>query len=237
MTGGENGLGRQSNHSAGIYKRLRDGILDGTYPVGGKLPSEPSLCRLFGVSRPVIREALARLRAEGMVVSRQGAGTFVQEKSESRAVHGFAPVTNLKDIQDCFDFRIGLEAEAASHAARNRTDDDMEDLQRAWAALEKAMASKEVADDEDFEFHVAIAEASRIHFFTSVITSMRPHIMVGIKLAEELSSIQQDRRKQLVQAEHLDIFTAIRAQDAEAASAAMRRHLENTRRRLFDGTY
>ncbi len=230
-------MGRQSNHSAGVYERLRDRILDDTYPVGGKLPSEPSLCQLFGVSRPVIREVLARLRAEGLIVSRQGAGTFVQKKSENEAVQGFAPVTNLKDIQDCFDFRVGLESEAAFHAARNRTDEDLENLQRVWSALEYAMAGEESANDEDFEFHVAIAQASGIHFFTSVITSMRQHIMVGINLAEEFSSVRQDRRTQLVRAEHLAVYEAIQEQDADAASVVMRRHIENTRKRLFDGTY
>lgn len=231
---GNSRLGRQPNHGDEIYSRLHSRILDAIYPTGGKLPSEPALCREFGVSRPVVREALARLRAEGLIVSRQGAGTFVQQIS-GPPLRGFPPVKNLKDIQDCFDFRIGLEGEAAFHAAANRDEADLEGLRLSWEALERAVGGGGSANDEDFEFHIAISRATRIHFFTSVITSMRQHIMVGINLADELSSVRQDQRMRLVRAEHEAIFAAIVEQDAERASAAMRRHLENTRRRLFDG--
>lgn len=229
-------MAQQQSQSLEIFERLREEIRLGTYPVGGRLPSEPSLCREFGVSRPVIRETIARLRADGLVISRQGSGTFVQQTLPGPTSHGFAPVTNLKDIQDCFDFRSGLETEAAAFAAKNRDDEDLENLKRSWGALERAIEAGESANDEDFEFHVAIAQASRIHFFTSVLSSMRKHILVGISLADELSFVQQTKRQKLVRNEHSEIYTAILERDPERAAKAMRAHIENSRRRLFEGS-
>ena len=220
-----------------VYGDLKAGILDGTYPEGGKLPPESSLCERYEVSRPVVREALARLRVEGLIASRQGSGTFVRKptaRPDSDA--GFAPVKNLNDIHQCFDFRLSLEGEGAFHAARNREDTDIEAIERAMERFMNATESGTGGEADDFSFHIAIAKASHIYFFPSVMESMRQHIMVGMTLAEELSRFEPRERLGMVHAEHKAVLDAVRAQEPEQARRAMREHIDASRRRLFLGS-
>jgi GntR family transcriptional repressor for pyruvate dehydrogenase complex len=215
-----------------LYQRLRGRILEGVYPLSSRLPSEPALCQEFGVSRPVVRETLARLRVEGLVVSRQGAGTFVRPVSAGQQT-GFAPVRNLNDVQQCFEFRTSLEGEAAYLAARHRTADDLAAISGRAEAFAASTAGGNMADDEDFAFHEAVANSTGITFFASVMVSMRRHVMVGMKLAGELSGVGVQERLGLVREEHRAVVDAVAAGDAERARQAMRKHIENSRRRLF----
>ncbi len=217
-----------------LYQVLRGRILEGTYPLSSRLPSEPALCREFGVSRPVVRETLARLRVEGMVVSRQGAGSFVRPLSQGqRTVDGFAPVRNLSDVRQCFEFRTAVEGEAAYLAALNRSAEDLAAIGATADTFAAATATGNMADDEDFAFHEAVARANGISFFASVMVSMRHHVMVGMKLAGELSGVGVQERLGLVKAEHRAVVEAIAAGDAERARQTMRDHIESSRRRLF----
>jgi GntR family transcriptional regulator, transcriptional repressor for pyruvate dehydrogenase complex len=220
------------------YRLLRQRIHGGDYLPGARLPSEAALCAECGVSRPVVREALARLRVEGLVVSRHGAGTFVEaEPGRARGQPGFAPVRNLDDIRQCFEFRAALEGEAAAYAARQRSAAGAADIvHRAEVYAAEAhvsTGSAEAADLADFAFHEAVAEAAGISFFLSVIRSIRPHVLVGMGLAGELAGGDADERLRRVLAEHQAVVDAIGRGDTEAARAAMRAHIENSRRRLF----
>ncbi len=219
-----------------IYERIRSGIVNGTYPAGSKLPSETRLCAEFEVSRPVVREALARLRIDGLIASRQGAGTFVRDRVDTPSTNGaFAPVKNLNDINACFDFRLSLEGEGAFHAALNRGDSDLVAIQAEMDKLAQCIDMGATSDAADFGFHVAVAEATRIYFFSSVIGSMRRHVMVGMKLADDLSRVDSRDRHNLVESEHRAVFEAIRDGDSERARQSMRHHIDTSRRRLFQG--
>jgi GntR family transcriptional repressor for pyruvate dehydrogenase complex len=224
--------GPDSEH---FYHSLRGRILDGSYALGSRLPAEARLCGEFGISRPVVREALARLRVEGLVESRQGAGTFVRGVSgERRRSHdGFEPVRNLGDVRQCFDFRAALEGEAAYFAALSRTEADLVDIQERAAAFDTVTADARMGDDEDFAFHIAVANAGGITFFESVIASMRHHVMVGMKLAGDLAGGDVHERLGAVRTEHRAVVDAIGRRDADAARTAMRAHLDNSRKRLF----
>jgi DNA-binding FadR family transcriptional regulator len=83
---------------------------------GDRLPSESRLCEVFGVSRPVVREAISRLQADGLVVTRHGAGTFVAKRPREEFLR-LAPIGSLADLMRCYEYRIALEGEAASLAA------------------------------------------------------------------------------------------------------------------------
>lgn len=227
---------RPANRGEEVYQSLRDRIVHGAYPTA-RLPSEPALCDEFGVSRPVVRETLARLRVEGLVTSRQGAGTFVRAPGEGREdARGIAPVRNLSDIRQCFEFRAALEGEAAFHAALHRTETDLAEVRKRAETFAASATMGDTADFADFAFHEAVATATNISFFASVITSMRQHIMVGMKLAGELSGVDIPERLRCVEAEHRVIVEAIAAARAEDAREAMRGHIENSRRRLFGET-
>src|ERR671916_1388904 len=121
--------------SAGIYEKLFERIVAGEFPVNARLPSETDLARRFGASRPVVREALARLRDDGLIVSRQGSGSYVRRRPD-QAVLQFVPVGSIADIQRCFEFRVGLEGAAAALAAARWEDQDLADIKAAFDELE-----------------------------------------------------------------------------------------------------
>src|SRR5215213_6276662 len=121
--------------SSAIYERLFEGIVSGEFPVNARLPSETELARRFGASRPVVREALARLRDDGLIVSRQGSGGYVKRRPDE-AVLRFVPVGSIADIQRCFEFRVGLEGAAAALAAERWEEQDLAEIKAAFAELE-----------------------------------------------------------------------------------------------------
>lgn len=227
-------LPRQVKLSEQIYDRIFGLIASGEFPEKSKLPTEIELADRLGVSRTIVREALARLRDDGIVVSRQGAGTFVQRQPD-KAILGFRPMGSLSDVHRCFDFRLGLEGEAAFFAARRQDSERTEDIARALEALETIVKQGAVGALADYEFHFTIANATCNPFFVSVMQLLRPHIDFGMNLARSLSLRKPISRVRQVQEEHARIYEAINRGDADGARTAMRQHIENARTRIFDG--
>jgi GntR family transcriptional repressor for pyruvate dehydrogenase complex len=217
-----------------LYAHILERIIDGTFAPATRLPSEASLADRFTVSRPVVREALARLRDHGLVVSRQGSGTWVRQRP-ARAVLSFAPVASIADVQRCFEFRATFEGKAAGLAAQRRDAGALERIERAYDALEVVIATGEVGVDADFGFHVAVMQASGNHFFASTLAMLEDQIRTGMTVARNLSLQRQAMRLRQVQDEHLAIVDAIRGLDPARAEKAMIRHIENARRRIFEG--
>ncbi len=220
--------------SAGIYERLFELIVAGEFPVNARLPSETDLAQRFGASRPVVREALARLRDDGLIVSRQGSGSYVKRRPD-QAVLQFVPVGSIADIQRCFEFRVGLEGAAAALAAVRREEDDLANIQAAFQELEDCIRTGQLGVDADEHFHRAIAEATHNQYHVSVQVSLQPHIAFGMTLTRNLSLRRAAERLRLVQDEHLAIMKAIERRDAKGARAAMETHIDNARRRMFEG--
>jgi GntR family transcriptional regulator, transcriptional repressor for pyruvate dehydrogenase complex len=225
---------RQMKLSEQIYDRIFALIVSGEFPENSKLPTEVELAGRFGVSRTVVREALARLRDDGVVMSRQGAGTFVQRQPD-QAILGFRPMASISDILRCFEFRVGLEGEAAFVAATRQDAPRIEDIARALEALEAIVKQGSVGAIADYDFHLAVANASCNPFFVSVMESLRRNIDFGMNLARNLSLRKPVSRVRQVQEEHAQVYDAIKRGDAEAARKAMRQHIENARTRIFEG--
>lgn len=210
-------------------------IVNGEIAVGAKLPTEHVLSDQFAVSRPILRQALKQLREDGVIVSRQGSGSFVQRRPDG-AVLDFAPVGSIADIQRTFEFRAAIEGEAAYIAAQRRTDADMKRLRVALNELDRCVRENELGVDADEAFHAAICAASDNQYFQAARVSMRANILTGMNLTRSLSLTKPEERMQLVQREHYAIFDAINDRDADAARLAMRAHVENARTRVFEGT-
>ena len=217
-----------------VYEKIFERIVTGEFPGNSRLPSEAELVRLFGASRPVVREALARLRDDGVVVSRQGSGSYVKRRPDD-AVLRFAPLGSISDIQRCFEFRVVVEGAAAALAAQRRSDDDLKALRDSLDALELCLTTGELGVDADEAFHQAVCRASKNHFFVSVRSSLQQQIEFGMKLARNLSLARPANRLRLVQDEHVAILRAIDSQNPEAARAAMVNHIESARHRVFQG--
>ena len=170
----------------------------------------------FGVSRPILREALERLREQGLIHSRQGAGSFVREV---RSVPlGFARVETIADIQRCYEFRICIETMAARLAAGRRDEEALEEIATALSLMEGATDSQTHREDADFAFHLAVAKAANNQYFEASMRALREHIYVGMKLHGQ--SLMTDGAKALrnVFGEHSAIFAAIRDGDGEKAA-------------------
>ena len=110
-----------------LIDRLTAEIKSGALKPNEKLPTEQEMIVAFGVSRTVVREALAALRAEGLILTRQGAGAFVSGDTRRRPfrVSSEGP-QNISDVISITELRLGIEIEAAGFAAKRRTNEDLE---------------------------------------------------------------------------------------------------------------
>lgn len=230
----DEGAARRPGLADRVYHLLHSRIANGDYPANQKLPSEKTLADEFGVSRPVLRVALERLREQGVIHSRQGAGSFVREIKT--APLGFARVETIADIQRCYEFRICIEATSARLAAARRGAEDLGEIETALSLMEGATDSQTHREDADFAFHLAIARAANNQYFEASMRALREHIYVGMKLHGQ--SLMTDGAKALksVFGEHSAIFAAIRDGDPDTAERLMRGHLAHSRDRLFGGT-
>jgi DNA-binding FadR family transcriptional regulator len=219
-----------------VYDHVVGQIVIGVFPVNCRLPPETKLASQLDVSRPVVREALRRLREDGLVASRQGAGSFVVRRPAAN-VFDFAPLSSIADVQRCFIFRIAIEGEAAALAARNHDPDTLRRIEDILDQLDGIVAKGpqgRLGVDEDMAFHLAIAEATGNRFFAETLSSLRNQITIGISLNRNLSLIQPRNRILAGQQEHRDVFEAIAARDEKRARQKMRTHIENARKRVFE---
>lgn len=227
--------GRQTPLVQRIYQQLLAQITAGDFKPNERLPGENDLATRFQVSRPVVREALKRLRAEGLIYSRQGAGSFVRlAVEESRPVLGYAPVETIADIQRCYEFRLTIEPDQAYHAALRWNDAALDNIAAALSLMGDATRAHRHREDADFAFHIAIAEATNNHYYLSSMQALKDHISVGMKF-HGVSLMGPTSGLSGVFDEHRGIFEAIRDRDAESARNRMRRHLEGSRDRVFEG--
>ncbi len=209
--------------------RIREGLL----APGDKLPSEGRVMSEFGVSRTVVREALSRLQAGGLVVTRHGVGTFVVGPGEGGAFRiGPRQLETLRDVIAVLELRIGIEAESAGLAAQRRSSQNLAVMRAALDDFSQAVEDGRDAVGADFRFHGEIARATQNAHFASLLASLGTRIIPRAR-PEPSDVIDEDRRTYLrrVNAEHESIYDAIAAQDPDAARAAMRTHLVNSRER------
>ena len=215
-----------------VYEQLLQRIVSGQLPEGERLPSEPALAAALGVSRPVVREALSRLRADGVVTSRHGSGTYVERRPNPEFLR-LAPIGGVADLMRCFEFRVGVEGEAAYLAAQRRGTDDLAAMNRALAALDKAIKQRTLGADADLRFHTAIANAARNKLFATTLGALHAQVFAGMKVARNLSLKASVERLHIVQEEHRRIYQAISDENPTEARESMRLHILNARTRLL----
>jgi len=227
---------RDRSLSDRAYESILAMIAEGAFRVGSKLPTEHALSAQLEVSRPVLRRALKQLREDGVIISRQGSGSFIQRRPEG-AMLGFAPVGSIADIQRTFEFRAAIEGEAAYIAAQRRSDADLALIKSALDELDRCVRNAELGVDADEAFHAAVCVSSDNQYFSAARTSMKSNILTGMNLTRSLSLTKTQARLELVQQEHYAIYDALKAQNSDAARDAMRAHVNNARERVFEGTH
>jgi GntR family transcriptional repressor for pyruvate dehydrogenase complex len=208
-------------------------VESGTLAPGEKLPPESEIVRQQGVSRTVVREAISRLQAAGLLVTRHGIGSFVCTPPEN-ADFGLERKKEdiAKDVIKVLELRIGLETEAAALAALRRTNDHLGTMKQAMQAFAVEMHTGQEAVGPDVQFHRAIAIAVGNSYFVDILSRIGESAIPRSRiLIDERESERQEFLKRLNN-EHEDIFSAIRRGDPEASRAAMRNHLSNSRERM-----
>lgn len=218
-----------------VYDKLLVNILEEQYPVHSRLPAEDVLAQGFGVSRPIVRAALSRLRDDGIVQSRRGSGSYILRRPDRQLI-SFVPLESISDVQRCYEFRIDVEGSAAAWAAKRRDDEDLAAMEHAYSVMEQAYQENELAVDADQMLHLAVARASKNPFFSSVLESLGQQIAFGVKLSRSLTLLDTPARQELVLAEHRAVLEAIRLKQPEVASATMRYHITAAKDRMFVGT-
>jgi GntR family transcriptional repressor for pyruvate dehydrogenase complex len=208
-------------------------ITEATLGEGDRLPSEDDMATRFGVSRPVIRQALTRLQQAGVVDVRWGSGSYVRHAASTAS--SFGPVRSLNEVRQVYELRATVESGAAALAAQRRPATALAEMHQALAKLDEALAADAVGHEADLEFHFAIAHASGNPFFERVLQCLRMPMDFAISLSRSLSLTHPKERLRIVQAEHIAILRAIEAGEPDLASTAMRAHLENACNRVFNG--
>ncbi|WP_435169892.1 FadR/GntR family transcriptional regulator [Falsirhodobacter sp. 1013] len=214
-----------------VFDRMQKAIKSGAYQADERLPTEHELAAEFEVSRPVVREALRRLRDQGLIYSRQGAGSFVRAIGLKQPL-GFGALENVADLLNCYEFRITMEPEATACAALRHEPADLAPLAAALDLMRDATNRQSHRADADFQFHLAIAHLSGNPYFATAMEALEDHIAAGMRfhgasIKRETSGLSQ------VFLEHSEIFAAIRDRDADAARRLMRAHLIGSQDRVF----
>ncbi|MBO9644115.1 MAG: FadR family transcriptional regulator [Pseudacidovorax sp.] len=206
------------------------------YPANTRLPTELAMTQQYGVSRTVIREAISRLKSEGLVETRQGSGTVVRDPKAADAFRlGQASANDAESpaqgVLRILELRRGIEAEMAALAAERRTGAEMTQIQQALRAI--ARAEKEGRDgvEEDLAFHIAISRAAHNPHYTELLAMLTRALHDAIRLTRSNEARRTDLAAQ-VQAEHEAICAAIKARDAAAARTAAFMHMHNTAGRI-----
>lgn len=208
-------------------------IRDERYPTGAQLPTEAEIVAEFGVSRTVVREALSKLQASGLVQTRHGIGTFVVGLGDA-APFRVAPeqLATLQDVIAVLELRIAIETEAAALAAQRRDAAQLARMREALDAFAVAVDEGRDAIGPDFQFHQEIARATGNVRFVDLMSALGTGAIPRARLRSAVErSDEQKAYLQRVNVEHESILDAIAAGDAEAARAAMRTHLANSRER------
>ncbi len=217
----------------GLVDDLGEKIRSQQLRTGDKLPTESAIMQAYGVSRTVVREALSKLQAAGLVETRHGVGTFVLPP---RAAGMFrldpADIATTVDVLAVLELRISLETESAGLAALRRTEDHLAGMRQALDEFESSVAAAGDSVSADFRFHLQIAQATGNPYFADIMS----HLGTTIIPRTRVNAIRNhDRRGEYlarVNREHEEIYAAIARRDPDSARAAMRIHLTNSRERL-----
>lgn len=215
-----------------IAQYLSTKIRNGFFAYGTKLPTEHSLSDQFGVSRTVVREAISRIKSDGLVTSRQGSGVYVAHSATRRSFKLGEQLIDAADVLALFELRQPLELASARLAAARRTEDDLERIRRAHAAMEDSSDWSEEGVIADLAFHHEIALATGNAYYADFMAFLGGALQSTIRAARSGSG--RPEIKQITIDEHARILHAIEQRDPETAAIAMSMHLQGAKERMSD---
>ncbi len=207
-----------------VVAHLQALISEGLLKPGDKLPSERDLAQEFQVGRSSIRDAIRILEATGVVKSRQGGGTVVQDLSVDSLV---VPLTNILmrkrlHVEELMDARSMIEPSLAARAAIHASPEEIVHLEELLRRQKEKVRRGELAVDEDSDFHFTIAVAAGNKIVRHVLD-----VLMGLLSETRGLSLQVPGRPERSLAGHQSVLRAIKRHAPEAAAAAMRKHIES----------
>jgi DNA-binding FadR family transcriptional regulator len=217
--------------TAQLVTRLTADILSGKLLPGSRLPTEQEMIAATGVSRTVIREAVAALRADGLVATRQGVGAFVAENVRRPFRVDFDESSSLPEVLNVMELRSGVEIESAGLAAERASAEHIRKIADRLAAVQAAINQSETAVDQDFAFHCEIADATGNPQFRRFLEYLGRFIIPRQTVWGQTAPVLGRTHLTLFQREHEQIFNAIRTHDVRRARTAMQNHLLKSRHR------
>jgi GntR family transcriptional repressor for pyruvate dehydrogenase complex len=213
-----------------VVERIQTIVDQDQLQAGDRLPSEHELVDTLGVSRTVLREAIGRMEALGLVSVERGKGTFVGTQSSllncTRLVRSAMSITR-KDLRQLAEFRAAIECQAARQAAETATPGDVEELERLCAVMDREDVPREEAIEADFRFHRKICESTQNELMLSTLEVIQEFVIEGM-----IKTTPHPRNHARSQQLHRRILDAIRARDPAAAGEAMQIHMDSVHQAL-----
>ncbi|MDO5493227.1 MAG: FadR/GntR family transcriptional regulator [Nesterenkonia sp.] len=213
-----------------VIEAIEEQVMAGRLKVGDTLPPERELAAMLRVSRAGVREAIRVLESHGALESRVGAGassgtviTAMPGTALTRLLRLHVGLSNFP-LGDVVELRIALERASAGLAAHNADDGDLDRMRETLSRMESAEADREVFNDADTDFHVAIAEAAGNRLVADLTTAIRNSLRAQILHAFHRRESWEDLRGRLLD-QHREIFTAVEAGDADRAAALIEQHI------------
>jgi len=217
--------------TAELVARLTADIVNGKLSPGSQLPTEQEMIAATGVSRTVVREAVAALKADRLVITRQGVGAFVADHVRRPFRVDFDERSPLRDVLNVMELRTGVEVEAAGLAAERASPAQVKRIAERFAAITAAVEKGGTAVDQDFAFHCEIAEATGNPQFKRFLEYLGRFIIPRRTVWARSAPPTKRHQLDLFQQEHEQILDAIRNHAVTQARSAMQRHLGNSRAR------
>lgn len=221
---------RRGSLTERLVEKISNDIRSGKYSPGEKLPTEKEFITKFNVSRSVVREAIASLKSDGLLQSRQGIGVFVIDPLPSEPFK--ISSTDIKDLENISlmqELRKAVEIESAGLAAERRSAQQMKKINSAYKKLEKAYSENESDIGlEDFDFHLSIAEATGNKYFSNFLIYLRNQITLGLSIKYKgARRFSNNAYRSDSLREHQALLEAINEKDSTRARELMRAHLSN----------
>jgi DNA-binding FadR family transcriptional regulator len=215
-----------------LVEQLRSQIEVGMLAPGDRIPTEKELVDSSGVSRTVVREAIARLAAEGIVEPRQGSGVFVTEPPPPAFQVTHDELESLVEVCQLLELRLAVEAEMAGLAARRRSEEDLAEMQELVDRIATDIVERGDGTEADEALHLAIARASGNQYFVRFLEFLGTRLVPRRGLVTDETHDERLAYLAEVHEEHRALVEAIERRDAEGAREAARRHLEHGRSKL-----
>ncbi len=216
---------KKSTLSETIIIQIKEMIVNGDFKPGDRLPSERELTKLLGVSRPPIREALHALSAMGLIEIRMGEGNFLcKDISIIDNDLKLKIMFRKKAANDLVEARCVLETQIVELACKRATSEDLVDIEEAYNRCLQHKKYNRMRLKADFDFHIAIAEASKNFILREMLVSIKEYL-IEANISAGGDNVIKVEKVETSNASHKALAEAIARRDAKTAREEMMAHI------------